>query len=108
MNEAAFLYSTAPDETTARRIASALVEARLAACANLFPGMVSIYRWEGAIETGNEVAVIFKTVPAAAEEACAMIRRLHPYETPCVVALQIDPVGSNPAFLDWIAAETKK
>jgi len=44
MNEAAFLYSTAPDETTARRIASALVEARLAACANLFPGMVSIYR----------------------------------------------------------------
>ena len=37
-----------------------------------------------------------------------MIRRLHPYETPCVVALQIDPVGSNPAFLDWIAAETKK
>jgi periplasmic divalent cation tolerance protein len=72
------LYMTAPDAETAQRIAEALVEARLAACANIFPGMRSIYRWQGVIETAEEVAAIFKTAAALAEAACALIVRLHP------------------------------
>ncbi len=103
MAEIVFLYTTAPDAETARRIAHALVEARLAACANIIPGMRSVYRWKGAIETAEEVVAIFKTTAEQAALASSMILRLHPYETPSVVSLPVGEAGSNPAYLAWIA-----
>lgn len=107
MTDAVLLYSTAPDEATAERIGAALVEARLAACANIIPGMRSIYRWNDAVETAAETVLIVKTVRARAEEARALLCRLHPYETPCVLALPVAPAGSNPDFLAWLAAESE-
>ena len=100
------LYTTAPDAQTAQAIAQAVVEARLAACANIIPGMRSVYRWKDAIETAEEVVAIFETTIALAEEACALILRHHPYETPCVVSLPVGAAGSNPAYLAWLAGET--
>src|SRR5206468_10851445 len=74
--------STFPDVETANRIAELLVTEKLAACANLLPGVHSIYRWKEKIETAGEVMVFFKTTEdrqAAFEEK---LRSLHPYEVP--------------------------
>ena len=101
---ACFVYITAPDKAAARDIGRALVDARLAACANIFDGMTSVYRWQGRIEESGEAVLIAKTraelVPALTEK----VQALHRYECPCIVALPV--VGGSKAFLDWIDAET--
>lgn len=104
MSEILFLYVTAPDAESADAIAEALVDCGLAACANILPGMRSVYRWEGAVEKNDEVVAIFKTPAAKAEAARREICRLHPYETPCIAAIPIAKTGSNPAFLAWVGA----
>jgi periplasmic divalent cation tolerance protein len=104
MTGAIFVYVTAPDLDVAERIGTAIVEEGLAACANLLPGMRSIYRWKGAVERADEIVVLLKTTPSRFDALEARVRELHPHETPCVVALPITQ-GSAP-YLDWIAAET--
>lgn len=103
---ATFLYVTAPDEAAAGKLADALVEARLAACVNIIPGMRSVYRWEGRIESASELVLIVKTTASAAPKARDLIRRLHPYEMPSIVAFDASSAGSNPDFLAWIASES--
>lgn len=99
-----FIYVTVPDMQTAARIADAVVAERLAACANILPGMQSIYHWQGKIEKAEEVVVIFKTPAARFASIERRIKDLHPYETPCIVALPVS-AGHAP-YLQWIAAET--
>lgn len=106
MSGIVFLYATAPDEATARHIGAALVNARLAACVNVLPAVWSVYRWNDAIESGNETSFLVKTTAEQAPAACAEILRLHPYETPCVAALPVDAMGSNAGYLDWIRRES--
>ena len=60
-SEFVFLYSTFPDEASARRVAEALVRAKLAACVNIFAPMTSIYEWQGKLETAAEFAALIKT-----------------------------------------------
>lgn len=98
------VYVTAPDRATARRIARRVVDARLAACANLLPAIESFYWWNGRVERGAETAMLLKTRATLVPRLTAEILRLHPYECPCVVDLPI--LGGNPAFLRWIDAET--
>lgn len=106
MTKILLLYVTAPDAASADEIAAALIESRLAACVNIIPGMRSLYRWQGAVEAAEEYVLVVKTTAEAAGEARALICDRHPYETPCVLALEARAEGSNPAFLDWIARET--
>jgi periplasmic divalent cation tolerance protein len=101
---ACLCYLTAGSRDEALRIARALVEERLAACCNLIEGMTSIYRWQDEIQEDAEVVVIAKTRAELVERLTARVQALHSYDVPCVVALPIG--GGNPAFLDWIAAET--
>ena len=96
---------TAPDEETARRIARALVEERLAACVNLLPGVRSIYRWQGAVEEAAEVLLIAKTHAERVAALAARVRALHPYELPEVVVLPVSD-GSD-AYLRWVVAESR-
>jgi len=98
------IYITAESTDEARAIGRALVEARLAACANVLGPMTSIYRWEGVVQEGEEAVLIAKTTASLADALTAKVRELHSYDCPCVVALPVD--GGNPAFLDWIVAET--
>jgi periplasmic divalent cation tolerance protein len=98
------LYMTASSLDEARRIGRALVEARLVACVNMIDGMTSIYWWQGAVEEAAEVVVIAKTRRDLVDRAVATVKSLHSYSVPCVVALPIE--AGNPAYLDWIAAET--
>lgn len=100
----AFVYVTAPDRTVAARLARHAVDTRLAACANLVPRIESVYRWKGRVETATESALILKTRMALVPRLIAAIRKIHPYECPCIVTLPI--AGGDPDFLRWIEAET--
>ena len=102
--ERVMVYITTPDLDVARRIARALVEERLAACANILPGMESFYRWEGAVLNDQEVVLIVKTRSALLVPLTERVIALHPYEIPCVVALPVNQ-GHEP-FLRWIDAAT--
>ncbi len=97
------VYVTAPDRDEALRIGRALVERRLAACANVLDGMSSIYWWQGAVETAEEAVLIAKTSAARLPALIEAVRSLHGYSCPCVVALPI--VDGNPDFLAWIDGE---
>lgn len=99
------VYVTAPDRATAARLARRMVESRLAACANILPRIDSVYWWEGRLETARETAFLLKTRTRLVPRLTTELRRLHPYECPCIVALPI--VAGNPGFLRWIDAETR-
>ena len=101
----ALVYITCRDRDEALRIGKALVEERLAACANVHGAIDSFYWWEGKLETGSEVALIAKTRADLVEALTARVKALHSYSVPCVVALEL--TGGNPDFLRWIDAETR-
>ena len=102
---AVMIYVTASGEEEARKIGRALVEQRLAACANVLPGVTSIYWWQGKVEEGPEASLILKTTADKVEALTARVRELHSYAMPCVVALPIS--GGNPDFFTWIETETR-
>jgi len=97
---------TAPDAETAARIARALVEERLIACANLVPGIRSIYRWQGQVADEPEVLLVLKTRESACSAVAARVKALHPYALPEVVALPV--VAGSEAYLDWVLAESER
>ncbi|MEZ5818037.1 MAG: divalent-cation tolerance protein CutA [Hyphomicrobiaceae bacterium] len=102
---AVLVYATFPDVETAESIGAALVEARLAACANVFPGMRSTYRWQGKIEHDTEAAAFLKTRPELVPRIVGWLRIAHPYVNPAAVAIPC--VSGSADFLAWIAAETE-
>jgi periplasmic divalent cation tolerance protein len=99
-NDPQIVLCTVPDEATARQIASALVAENLAACVNIVPGITSVYRWKGAIETTPELLLIIKTTAAVYSHLQDRIRALHPYELPEVIAVSLDQ--GLPDYLAWI------
>ena len=93
--------STFPDAETARRISNQLVTEKFAACANILPGVESIYRWKEKIETANETLVFFKLSEDRQAAFQEKLRSLHPYEVPEIVFV---PVASGlPDYLRWVA-----
>ncbi len=96
---------TAPNTEVGAQLARGLVEARLAACVNLIPGVRSFYHWEGAIHDDAEVQLVVKTRAALVGEVSAWLEEHHPYDTPEVLALPVS-VGSA-AYLRWIDASTE-
>ena len=93
--------STFPDAETARRISNQLVTEKFAACANILPGVESIYRWKGKIENGAETLVLFKLSKDREAVFQEKLRSLHPYEVPEIVFV---PVASGlPDYLRWVA-----
>ena len=98
------LYITAGSRDEAKKIGRALVEARLAACANVIDGMESVYWWQGKLTEDREAVLIVKTRADLVAAVTARVKALHSYAVPCVVALPI--LDGNPDYLDWLAAET--
>ncbi|HEX3626874.1 MAG TPA: divalent-cation tolerance protein CutA [Verrucomicrobiae bacterium] len=92
---------TAPQKKTARMLARAALEARLAACANLAPGIESHYWWQGKLETSMEILVIFKTQKSRLAALEKLILQKHPYDTPEVLALPLS--AGTKKYLDWIS-----
>jgi periplasmic divalent cation tolerance protein len=105
MSDLVFVYSTFPDEASARRVAEALVTQKLAACVNIHPPMTSIYEWQGKLEIGPEVAAFIKTRAALADDVIKAARPLHPYTVPCFLVLPIQ--SGNDDYLAWARGQTK-
>ncbi len=99
------IYITTGSAEEAKRIGRALVEERLAACANVLGAVTSFYWWRGALQEDGEAALIAKTRTDLVDRLVERVKALHSYDCPCVVALPIE--AGNPAFLDWIEAETR-
>lgn len=95
------IYATAPDAEVAARIARTLVDEGLAACANILPGMRSVYRWQGRVEEAAEAVLILKTRAERSAELLARLRALHPYQQPCGLVLPV--AGGLPGYLAWLA-----
>jgi periplasmic divalent cation tolerance protein len=104
-NPFATVLVTAPDLKTARALAKAALKARLAACANLIPKVESHYWWEGKIESGAEVLMVFKTKKAKLAALEKLVLDRHPYETPEFLVLTLN-AGSR-KYLDWLAANCR-
>ena len=101
MTDKLVVLVTCASAAEARRIARAVVQARLAACVNILPGMVtSIYRWKGKVESSKERLLLIKTSRKCLVKLRAEVERLHSYDIPEFIALPIS-VGS-PAYLAWI------
>jgi periplasmic divalent cation tolerance protein len=98
--EALIAFCTIPDAETARRLAKQIVDLRLAACANILPQVHSIYRWQGKVETADEVLAIFKLAASRYAEFEAKLRSLHPYDVPEIITCKID--DALPEYLHWV------
>jgi len=105
MERAVFVYTTYPSIVEAEAAGRALIERRLCACVNILPGMVSYYRWQGAIERGDEVVMIIKTRAELAEAVRAAVKQMHSYTTPAILVLPIESV--DPDYGAWIEAQTQ-
>jgi periplasmic divalent cation tolerance protein len=104
MDEPILVYTTYPSLVEAENAGHGLVEAGLAACVNILPGMVSIYRWKGAVERADEVVMMIKTRASLGGRVAAVVREQHSYETPAILFLPLS--GGDGAYIDWILAET--
>ncbi|MEM9478356.1 MAG: divalent-cation tolerance protein CutA [Verrucomicrobiota bacterium] len=96
------VLSTFPDAETARQIGTKLVEGQLAACVNVLPGVESIYRWKGAVETESEVLAIIKTTASGLGQLKDSLSEWHPYDVPEIIAL--DVADGSASYLEWVAA----
>jgi len=92
---------TAPDRKTARQLAALALKGRLAACANLIPGVESHYWWRGKIERGAEALIIFKTTRRRVAALEELVLTHHPYDTPEFLVLPIQ--AGTDRYLDWLA-----
>jgi periplasmic divalent cation tolerance protein len=98
------IYTTLPDDTSARAIGHALVKERLAACVNIVPGLISIYRWDGQIRDASEVVLFAKTHKALEDAVSQLIRSQHPYEVPALFTIEPHRVASS--YANWVIQET--
>ena len=104
--EAIAVFITAPNGEEATRLAEMLVGAQLAACVQILPRMESVYRWQGKVERQSEILLIAKTTRASFADLERIVRALHSYETPEIVALPIT-AGSAP-YLEWLGSVTSR
>jgi len=105
MDRAVMLYTTFPSLVEAEKAGKALVEDRLAACVNILPGMISHYRWQGAVERAEEAVMLIKTRASLAEGVRAAVKASHAYETPAILVLPIESVDDS--YFAWIMDSTK-
>lgn len=106
LDQVLLVLTNVPDLVTAQLLARKLVESRLAACVNLLPAVLSIYRWQGEIAEATEITLIIKTTQQHYDQLQQVILELHPYELPEIIATPI--VAGHTTYLSWIAAETAK
>ncbi len=99
------LVTTATPEA-AEKIGRILVEARLAACANLVNGIRSIFRWDDRISTETECLMIIKTTRRRFAELESVVRQHHSYTVPEIVAIPL--IAGSEAYLNWVRSETDK
>jgi periplasmic divalent cation tolerance protein len=103
--ETLLVISNLPDRASAETLAKALVERRAAACVNVMSPCTSVYRWKGAVQTAEEHPLFAKTTRDRYDLLERVIRELHPYELPEIIAVPL--AGGLPAYLQWVETETR-
>src|SRR3954462_2553194 len=106
MERIVFVYTTYPSIVEAEAAGKVLIERQLAACVNILPGMISLYRWQGAIERGEEAVMIIKTRAALAEAVRAAVKEMHSDSTPAILVIALESV--DPDYLAWLIAGTEQ
>lgn len=99
------VFTHVPNRPCAEHMAKTLVTEQLAACVNISSPVTSVYRWQGNIETAEEVGLSIKTTRQGYARLADRIRALHPYELPEIVAIHVNE--GLPEYLRWIVAETR-
>ena len=103
-NAPALIYTTFGTVKDAEKLGSLLIEARLAACVNIFPQIISLYVWKGKKQRDQEVAMLIKTRQSLVEQVLEAAKRHHPYETPALLVL--DVTRSDADYCAWILGAT--
>jgi len=99
------LYVTVPSADVAQKLAAGLLDSKLIACANIVPGVTSMYRWEGKVQTDTEQLMMLKTRASLFQRVKQFVTENHPYQTPEIIELPIQQ-GHQP-YLDWIRDNTQ-
>ncbi len=103
---AALVWCPFPDSETARALANQLLKEKLIACANILPGVESVFEWEGECSSSSEVAVVFKTTSDTLETLVSRLGECHPYDTPAIVGWHCN--SSHPLTLNWLNETLEK
>ncbi|NUN05489.1 MAG: divalent-cation tolerance protein CutA [Bdellovibrio sp.] len=100
-------YVPCPDKATAEKIAQTLLQEKIVGCANIIPGMESMYWWQGKLETSSEYILLLKALKTsdAQNRITNRVQELHPYEVPCVMTLPV--LGINGSFKNWLEESLK-
>lgn len=106
MEQPLLVLTNVPDADTAHAIAHQIVEQSLAACVNILPGLHSVYRWQGAIDSASELMLMIKTTQTRYRKLEDTIKKMHPYEIPEIISIPI--TGGFSPYLQWIGQETQK
>lgn len=104
MTDYVTVTTTTDSAEEAQRLSASAVQARLAACGQVSEPITSTYWWQGKVETATEYRVDYKTRAELAERLTEHLKAAHSYDTPEVIVTPV--LGGNPAYLDWISAET--
>ncbi|MBL8012447.1 MAG: divalent-cation tolerance protein CutA [Candidatus Omnitrophica bacterium] len=104
-SEYVVVFVTAKDSQEAEKIAQGLLEKKLAACANILDSLRSVFWWEGRVDRANEVLLVIKTRIDVMEQLITIVKSLHSYDTPEIIALPI--IGGSRDYLAWIGASVK-
>lgn len=99
------LVTVACPASVAEPLALHCVSARLAACVAIIPGVRSVYRWQGEVETADEVLLQLKTTDERFDALRATLLERHPYELPEILAVPV--TAAHPPYIDWIIDQTR-
>jgi len=99
------LYITVKNKQEAEKIAKALLEEQLIACANILPEVTSLFRWEGKAKEVTEALLLAKTTLDKQDEAMLRASELHSYECPCIVAVPLE--AAHAPFARWVDGEVR-
>jgi periplasmic divalent cation tolerance protein len=97
---------TAKDEEEAQRIAVALLNERLIACANIVKDVRSLFWWDGKVDTAQEVMLVLKSKKNLFAKIARVVKSVHSYQVPEIIALPI--ISGDSAYLKWIDTSTRK
>lgn len=103
MTDKVIVYTTCGSNEDAEKIAQRMIEARVAACVNVVPGVRSFYRWQGKIENDTEFLLIIKTARGLVDQLRQELEKLHPYDLPELIVAPI--IDGSPNYLAWLDKE---
>lgn len=99
------VFVTTDSAKTSKKVSDAILKARLAACVNRVPGLISQYWWKGRLETSKEELLIMKTKKTNVPALIKAVKKVHPYTVPEIISVEIK--AGNPDYIKWVINETR-